>query len=869
MHDLILKKLALYLSLFLGLTLILSSDLDAQQIDMVIFGDKVSETAHHLDQLNSTIGTGGLNESFRKLDKSDPDSSYFGVTLAVDPEVQNYITFKFWGSDTLKSTKYLHLHYYENVFGNIGRWTSFGSSGSDSPELINWSTSSIYPNRYIYVTYLLPNEILNGKDTIHMRLGGAELPIYKAYTHTNSYFKPDEEDAQGSAPAFNEPYSSPNGQSQIEHLHTQLDLAVDRFLTWQYYGEEWDNWVANDWAPEIMTGALNIHGAKDTSWTIDQYKSTWSARQNGHVRAQMPIETIALAFHKEWSKYYQDSTLIDRVVEALDFLRVAQGSDGGYIELENVPGGRWVGAPNRIQGVGSLMGFGMKGAPGAFLAMQNEIMTDSYMDEIINEGDSLITRRQAYINLFTGFREYLTLPRNRGHASNQDIVNLTAAYLADQCLHALDPNLCWTEETKQYYFDVCIGLEDGIYGGPWVSPKGTSLEGNGLARGGYETIYGEHNTEHYARLAVLSGEERLKEYLEIHLEALGKMRSLKYDNDLRPLVRNEEWLGWRKNYYPGSEGYGDVSMAAVLLDNEMALYGTQKAAAYGHYFKVDYSRYWVHLMSESSEMMRKVDYIEQALEMPTPDVKYPFEEGQPDFAWADEQAGLLVIKDQGSQLWATMQWRHPLENDIRHVDKALPNDKVRVHYSTPEYELLATTAMKSVDEMYSLYIWHFGKYLVLMNASPDTEYEFNLPDGSPSVAFDLISKSEIDLSSNPVIQPQTSLILEWPEGVTVSTKDELITRPTSFTLFPSYPNPFEINTTIEYEVTSPSMGEYASIQLVVYDIHGNKVSTLVDEKQTTGNYKVNFDASDMPSGIYYCQLKSGHSYQTRKLILQK
>lgn len=869
MHREKLRKFVLYLSVIVVFIMPTTSELDAQQLDRVIFGDENSETAHGLDQLHTTLGYGGLNESYRRLEGTDPDSSYLEFTLSVNPEGKNYITLKLWGSDTLTSRKNLHFYYHETVLGVIRKWSRIGSSGSDTPEIINWSNTSIYPNRFVYVSYLLPDEILQGEDTIQLRLAGAELPIYRAYTHTNSYFEPDGDETQGSAPVFNAPYPSPNGQTPLEHLHTQLDLAVDRFLTWQYYGEEWDNWVANAWAPEIMSGALNIHGVKDSTWTLDQYKATWSARQNAHVRAQMPIETIALAFHKPWSKYYHDSTLIDRVVKALDFLRIAQGSDGGYIELENVSGGRWIGVPNRTPGAGSLMGFGMKGAPGAFLAMQNEIVTDAYMDEMINDGDSLISRRQAYINLFTGFREYLTLPNRRGHASNQDIVNLTAAYLADQCLHILDPSLCWTEETKQYYFDVCIGLEDGIYGGPWVSTKGTSLEGNGLARGGYETIYGEHNTEHYARLAVLSGEERIKGYLETHLEALGKMRFLKYDNDLRPVVRKEEWLGWRKNYHPGSEAYGDVPMAAALLNNEWALYGTQRAAESGFYFKVDYSRYWVHLMAESSKMMRQVDYIEQALGMPPTTVRYPFEDGQPDYAWADEQAGLVVIKDEGHQLWATMQWRHPLLNNVRHVDNALANNKVRVHYSTPEYELLATTGMQSLDDMYSLYIWQFGKYLVLMNASPDTNYEFILPEGSPGSALDLISKTQIDLSSNPVIQPQTTLILDWPEGVFVSTKEELIGFLTSFMLGPNNPNPFNLSTTIEYSVSSLETGYDKPIQLVVYDIHGNKVATLVNEKQSTGSYKVNFDASNLSSGVYYYQLKSGNLYQTRKMVLQK
>lgn len=840
------------------------SSINGQQLDMVIFGNETSEAEHNISFSNTSSGIGALNESYRQLEGTDVDNSVLSVTMKVDPESKNYLTLKFWGSDKLENSQHLYLYYWETLFGTLGRWAQMGSSGTDN-EILNWSNSIIYPNRFVYVTYLLSEDMINGSDTLQFKLAGVKLPIYRAYTHSNSLFEPAEDEEQGSAPEFNSSYPSPNGQTQIEHLHTQLDLAVDRFLTWQYYGEEWDTWVANGWAPEVMTGALITHGVKDSTWTEAEYKETWAKRQNAHVRVQMPIETMALAFHKTWSKYYQDSTLIDRVVKALDFLRIAQGRDGGYVELEN-KAGEWIGAPYRIDGTGSLLGFGMKGAPGAFLAMQNEIMTDSYMDELINEGDSLTTRRQAYINLFSGFRSYLTYDDNRGHASNQDIVDLTAAYLADQCLMKLDPSLAWSESTRQYYLNVCIGVEDGIYGGPWVSDKGTSLEANGLARGGYETGYGEHNTEHYARLAHLSGEDRVREYLAVHLQALGRMRFLSYDNELRPIVLREGFLGWRNSSPPGVESYfKDIPMAAVLFDDQLCLRGIQLAEEHGAYYKVDYSNYWVHLMAESSKMMRQIDYLEQALDLPKTDVRFPFEEGQPDYAWADEEAALVVIKDNGCQLWATLQWRHPLLNDVRHPNYARTNDKARAHYLTPEYDLMATTAMSSTDGMYSLYIWQFGKYLVLMNASHDTEYEFELPEGSPGSALDLISDSQIDLSSNPIIQPQNTLILEWPEDLIVSSEEaENDLSPATYKLEQNYPNPFNPTTSIKY-----SISKSGNVRIFIYNILGQKVVTLLDEHKVSGSYSVSFNAKNLTSGVYFYSIQADDFYHTKKMILMK
>ncbi len=175
MYKFVLKKVVLHVSIFVGAIVLISSDLQAQHLDTVIFGDEISEVEHSVDQVNTTVGNGGLEESYRKLEGSDIESSYLGVTLSVDPEVQNYLTIKLWGSDTLASRKYLYLYYYKTFFGSLGRRDQIGSSRSDTPEIINWSNTSIYPNRFVYVTYLLPDEILQGKDSLQFRLAGAEL----------------------------------------------------------------------------------------------------------------------------------------------------------------------------------------------------------------------------------------------------------------------------------------------------------------------------------------------------------------------------------------------------------------------------------------------------------------------------------------------------------------------------------------------------------------------------------------------------------------------------------------------------------------------------------------------------------------------
>ena len=58
-----------------------------------------------------------------------------------------------------------------------------------------------------------------------------------------------------------------------------------------------------------------------------------------------------------------------------------------------------------------------------------------------------------------------------------------------------------------------------------------------------------------------------------------------------------------------------------------------------------------------------------------------------------------------------------------------------------------------------------------------------------------------------------------------------------------------------------------SVLLKIYDIFGREIDTLVDAKQNPGNYKINFNAKNLPSGIYFYQIKANGFSKTKKMIL--
>ncbi|MCG6915677.1 T9SS type A sorting domain-containing protein, partial [bacterium BMS3Abin03] len=109
---------------------------------------------------------------------------------------------------------------------------------------------------------------------------------------------------------------------------------------------------------------------------------------------------------------------------------------------------------------------------------------------------------------------------------------------------------------------------------------------------------------------------------------------------------------------------------------------------------------------------------------------------------------------------------------------------------------------------------------------------------------------------------QALKFLEWAgydaTGVRLTTQNS----PDEFKLFPNYPNPFNPITKISWQ--SP-IGGWQSLK--VYDILGKEVATLVDEEKPAGSFEIKFDASGLPSGVYFYQLKAGNFIKTNKMIL--
>ena len=88
--------------------------------------------------------------------------------------------------------------------------------------------------------------------------------------------------------------------------------------------------------------------------------------------------------------------------------------------------------------------------------------------------------------------------------------------------------------------------------------------------------------------------------------------------------------------------------------------------------------------------------------------------------------------------------------------------------------------------------------------------------------------------------------------------------PASYSLNQNYPNPFNPSTLINYQLPVSN-----NVKLVIYDVLGREVATLVNEKQQPGKYQVTWDASNFASGVYFYKLVSGDFIQIRKMVVLK
>ena len=172
---------------------------------------------------------------------------------------------------------------------------------------------------------------------------------------------------------------------------------------------------------------------------------------------------------------------------------------------------------------------------------------------------------------------------------------------------------------------------------------------------------------------------------------------------------------------------------------------------------------------------------------------------------------------------------------------------IDLHWNTPQdADLMDYVVERSISPA------NPGKREVL-GVVTSTSYHDPSPP-APRVYYRVLAR---DSAGNP------SVGAPWVEGI-VSTVGDYSEVPRVFALHQNFPNPFNPTTTIRY-----ALPEASQVRLEVYNALGQRVHELVSEEQHAGYYDIRFDASMLPSGVYFARLVAGSFTAVTKMYLLK
>lgn len=743
-----------------------------RSLDQVIFGNETSEQKHNLQSDNSKIISGGLGESARQLlpiEGSRVEGGSITFEMKVDPIKQNYVTVRFWGSDIGKGN-YLILFCEGKQMGyrHLGDYDVLDISNDEPP--LN--------DRFYYVTSPVPLQMTRGKEKVQLAIRSTgpiwgygntfdsyqkamivpSKGIYGAYIHSDPCFVPDKKEKQGKAVIADAPVRMSPGAEVLDNLK------------------------------EILSARINQIVNKSTSL------------------GQQEIWLLADAYSVAWTPAYQSPIVVEKVM---------RGIDDHYQ--------KYVNNPIIIHTDGSV--YNGDWMTTCMLARSIRALWNRMQNKMDVEIEDVTTRREAWSRLMEASIEYGITHRRQ--YTNQSMIIDLAIYECNRALMLMNPDKALPEYQTLRYLYESLALA------PWFGketkqgpekPLGDNywqLTDKGLTKElGFVGYYGEvvDWAIHIYKATALpgipdSGDFKIREQLLRIANARYHFRYPAVDNEGYRCFRAEAVVGWRDGgHYPGNVIYGDrgsawdatpLMTAASTLD-PYAVGIAQQMLEDNQFFAMvaDKLKDSGNIRSLQS-CLHIPDQYELIKLQPASDKMLPMSSTAPDYVFADEEDGVVAIKNGDDILYTSLYWR--ARNAV--------NNLCKVHYITPTMERLANVCIEtkfqdsglrytrpdwvnlgfsSAREWYQgvhsahvgevlpiakipegisfkvgdenayagradYYRLDFGKYIIVMNSSKDKVFEFSLPQNKNLIVLtDGKRKTNEEVMKIP---PHTTVVL--------------------------------------------------------------------------------------------------------------
>lgn len=736
--------------------------------DWIDIGNTSSEDINLFDGVNISepqLRTVGNNTyTYRAISKNGS----MLINLKCSPDEVNYLTVRLWGDDVGDTI----LWVCDPLTGFMNSDNTRQPKRNSLVDRRDWvdlnyvSSSPQYSGGFIYATYEIPTVYTMGKSSVSLRLystGGpsnystpavkeqreASRGIYDVYMTQSPSFEPLKFGTiDGGYEGNPKDECSINSSYDMEEQKAALYSAIQKGL---YYLNQWQ--IRGDEAPLYMQGMItrrdwrNI-ASENTDWKNDFYNTGGMLSQN-----MTPLNMLELA--ADMYKYgdgldVDKDEMLNRVVLGIDFLCRAQGSNGGFYSNSG-----WIGGPDRTAAEGNnLTGFGLRSAGEAMLLVREDLTEDILNEEIDSDADGEAdkTRREAWCDMLEKARDYLiTLEGGYGHAPNQDMANSIAALKLDTMLSYLGGN-GMSKSAAGAVIERCFGITKNLVTSSyWVSPKGTILENLGSLHGGYSGDYGTNAIAEMSELSQCSIEYGYKEraygkYLDIVYNAINHyyFEGMKLRNgEAVQQLYSEGLISNRNMYYPGTERYPIDIYSAINLNNDTALkiiyeYFTNQRIS--NRLNTDFNASNSHFEDNVLSAFRLYNSFDELInamyERNSEDYSFiPDNEELKGYAWADEMARNVVIKDGDSVIYMALNWRNPTHslgvyNTVSEKDNQAVkrNNLCRVHAKNGSYDQYGyaemytdgyeawTNVNVSDGCMEALMSVNYGGYTVVMNS---------------------------------------------------------------------------------------------------------------------------------------------------------
>jgi hypothetical protein len=750
-------------------------------VDTLSIGDSGSEKSHNLRDKGTKRENGGLGEPSLKLLPNSAkawESLPVEFTLKVDPEKQNYLTARFWGSDKGEDSGRLLVYVDGKQLGYAG--------AGDYSALNQTEEEAEAPGRFFYETVPLPPDLTKGKTSVQIQVvargarwvyGGSfdkfQKPftkesrgLYSFYTHTDGDFIPPASEKQGEVPkASTRP--APGAEVMV-----QAREYVNHWLT---------KTLGEPFKPEPKSSYEN------------------------------QLLPLSEAFNVPWTPAYHDPRVIDRIVQIGD-LQAEEFAKGGDVPSLTL---RWV-------------GYGPLGE--AIVRTWPEI--GKRMDEKITVNGEKTTRREAWSRMLKASVDYWRT--HRRSYTNQSMIVDHNIYTANRGLALINPEAALPESRTLHYLYESVGLE------PWVgSDTGAEQNGEkdvpmanvhapygnnyyeitkkGLSRElGFVAGYGETILRFVHDMAKLTGDEKIREQAKKIAHARLYFRYPALDDEGYRCMKLTSEIDERGEHFPiGGSAYAEnfasrenwgITLAALLSDDPKTVGATQQCLEDNQFFTVIASR--LKKGADPVGLMRTVDDYDKVKDLPKSAFRLPMSEGQPDFVFSDEENAVIAIKHGDTRLFVNLYFR--AENAVNSTARILeitPTTTkiatVRTHvvveesgktFTRPDHLMnirnggeklnppgdashqawagevmpIAKRPADATQPAYgdwgpflgkaSFYWLRYGNYLIGLNTTSDKT--FTLPDpGDVAQAKDLVSGKELELKNGVPVPPLTTVVL--------------------------------------------------------------------------------------------------------------